>query len=146
MLRKIGLIFVGILCLVGAFALTSAVLARSAWRGHTLLARDSVYSAPRAPSPVVSTEDRYLDLMKKVLTRYSFGGNYQPFERPKKTLNQLPFFAIMAFNNMFQPLGVQMVSYKPFVPELREVGSDRPAQAETMIGLRRLDNIQFCML
>jgi hypothetical protein len=60
----------------------------------------------------------YLELLKKCLTRYSFEDG---------ALDQ----------NSGQLL--------PFDPELRADGHDWPASAETMIGLRRLDNIQYCV-
>jgi O-methyltransferase len=38
------------------------------------------------------------------------------------------------------------VSYKkPYDPELRAIGRDWPARADSMIGLRRMDNIQECI-
>ena len=40
---------------------------------------------------------------------------------------------------------VEIVYKKPYDPTLREVGRDWPARAESMIGLRRMDNIQYCV-
>lgn len=40
---------------------------------------------------------------------------------------------------------VEIVYKKPYDPTLREVGRDWPARAESMIGLRRMDNIQSCV-
>ena len=34
---------------------------------------------------------------------------------------------------------------KKFIRRLREFGRDVPSQAHTMIGLRRMDNIQYCV-
>jgi O-methyltransferase len=62
--------------------------------------------------------DLFLDLLKKCLTRYVFEDG---------ALDQ----------NSGQLL--------PFDRELRADGRDWPAHAETMIGLRRLDNIQYCV-
>jgi hypothetical protein len=60
----------------------------------------------------------YLDLLKKCLTRY-----------------------------IFEDGAVDQNSGRllPFDPEVRADGHDWPAAAETMIGLRRLDNIQYCV-
>ena len=40
---------------------------------------------------------------------------------------------------------VEIVYKKPYDPELREVGRDWPSRAESMIGLRRMENIQHCV-
>jgi O-methyltransferase len=40
---------------------------------------------------------------------------------------------------------VEIVYKKPYDPTSREVGRDWPARAESMIGLRRMDNIQHCV-
>ncbi len=40
---------------------------------------------------------------------------------------------------------VEIVYKKPYDPELREIGRDWPSRAESMIGLRRMDNIEHCV-
>jgi O-methyltransferase len=40
---------------------------------------------------------------------------------------------------------VEIVYKKPYDPTRREVGGDWPARAESMIGLRRMENIQHCV-
>jgi O-methyltransferase len=42
-------------------------------------------------------------------------------------------------------LNVEIVYKKAYDPTSREVGRDWPARAESMIGLRRMDNIQHCV-
>ncbi len=42
-------------------------------------------------------------------------------------------------------VNVEIAYKKPYVPSLREVGRDWPARAESMIGLRRMENIQHCV-
>ena len=42
-------------------------------------------------------------------------------------------------------INVEIVYKKPYDPKLREVGRDWPARAESMIGLKRMDNIQHCV-
>ena len=39
----------------------------------------------------------------------------------------------------------EIVYKKPYDPSQREVGRDWPSRAESMIGLRRMDNIQHCV-
>jgi hypothetical protein len=62
-------------------------------------------------------KDLYLDLMKKCLTDLIYG------EVKKET----------TLNN------------QPFDKNRRIIGDDWPAHAHTMIGMKRLDNIQFCV-
>lgn len=40
---------------------------------------------------------------------------------------------------------LEVVYKKPYDPKLREIGRDWPARAESMIGLRRMENIQHCV-
>jgi O-methyltransferase len=62
-------------------------------------------------------EGLYLDLMKLCLTRYIFGD-----------------------------ASVGPRSDKPLKPSTRANGRDWPTEAETMIGLRRLDNLEECII
>ena len=61
-------------------------------------------------------EHLYLDLLKKVLTRIIFPDRIMGAE-----------------------------GEEPFDPGAREIGMDWPSEAETMVGLRRLDNLEFCV-
>jgi O-methyltransferase len=40
---------------------------------------------------------------------------------------------------------VEIVYKKPYDPKLREVGRDWPARSESMIGLKRMENIEHCV-
>jgi O-methyltransferase len=42
-------------------------------------------------------------------------------------------------------VNVEIAYKKAYDPTLREVGRDWPARAESMIGLRRMENIQYCV-
>jgi len=44
-----------------------------------------------------------------------------------------------------QRFGIEIARKKPYEPRLRESGLDWPDRAETMIGLRRMQNIQDCI-
>jgi O-methyltransferase len=89
----------------------------------------------------MSPAELYLDLMKRCLTRYGFDDNLTPVD---------PW---PGWRKRMWPL-VQRVLDKqdwvihrrlPYNPEYREDGRDWPQRAETMIGLRRLNNLQYCM-
>jgi O-methyltransferase len=98
-------------------------------------------------SPVLPSTDSpellYLDLLKKCLTRWLFAEDYQPIPQPVGMREHLfaswPLRALLG-----RRLGV--VRRCPFDPKLREEGRDWPGAADTMVGLRRLQNLQDCIL
>jgi O-methyltransferase len=80
--------------------------------------------------------------MKKCLTRILFPEEYQLGALPKGRRKRA----------LYQPVGrwlearnLTLARRKRFSLERRVEGLDWPAEAETMIGLRRLDNIQHCV-
>jgi len=86
----------------------------------------------------------YLDLLKKVLTDLHRieKGEYKPLTQSGLSWKQkflVPFDKLLRRNNYS--------ICKHIVPSIaaRSAGIDWPASAETMIGLKRLDNIQFCI-
>src|ERR1700704_403116 len=83
--------------------------------------------------------DRYLDVLRASLTRAVGSEKYRPLG-PVHPLRQA---ACRAVNALLRPLSLEVVKRLPFDPEAREHGLDWPAEAETMIGLRRLQNIRF---
>jgi O-methyltransferase len=84
----------------------------------------------------------YLDLLKKCLTRYAMGENSVRHEFPKGTLRRTLFAPI---KRALSSRGIELVRATPFDPASRAEGKDWPRDAETMIGLKRLDNIQACV-
>jgi O-methyltransferase len=141
MFRKVALVFAGFLSFSGALSLVSGVtLAVKLSRPGTVL--KSLYHTPKPPIPQTTLEDRYLDLMKRVLTRYGFENSYGPLPAPKGAVRK---WAVASFNGVMLSRGMQLSKYQAFDPEIREEGRDWPPEAETMVGLKRLDNIQFCV-
>jgi O-methyltransferase len=86
--------------------------------------------------------DLYLDLMKKCLTRLVFTERYAPIREPRLALRRAAWKGVRA---VLDPMGLELVRRATFDPALRASGLDWPAEAETMIGLKRLDNLQFCI-
>jgi O-methyltransferase len=84
----------------------------------------------------------YLDLIKNALTRYSFGETWQPYSpRPGSWRH-----AVFRMGRRFlERKGLEVVSRYHFDPELRAEGRDWPPEADTMIGLRRLGNLEHCV-
>lgn len=82
-------------------------------------------------------EDRYLDLLKKYLTRYDFGETYARLQ-PNSPMRK-------AVDRFLAPRGLALVQVVPLGAATRAEGRDWPLTAETMIGLQRLDNLQYCI-
>ncbi len=89
-----------------------------------------------------SPEVLYLDLLKKCLTRYMFGDTFQAVETPEGFFKRVLYMPIQKWLASRQ---LQLVWRTPFDPQKRAEGRDRPLEAETMIGLKRLDNLQYCI-
>jgi O-methyltransferase len=89
---------------------------------------------------------RYLDLIKRSLTgalaedNDSIVGGVRTQGSPS-----LKKRAASSFGEFVSRFGIEIAIKKPYDPSLREVGQDWPARAESMIGLRRMDNIQNCI-
>lgn len=84
----------------------------------------------------------YLDLIKRCLTRYGFDSPYRPLAPRPGTLKASLYKPV---RRLLASFGLELVRQAPFDPAAREQGLDWPAAAETMVGLRRLDNVQRCV-
>lgn len=85
----------------------------------------------------------YLDLLKQCLT-YFWGETMQPVDpselrRESGLLNSSDWLDLLAVKE------IELVRRAPFDPEQRRDGRDWPQLAETMIGLKRLENVQQCI-
>ena len=87
-----------------------------------------------------SPELLYLDLLKKCLTRSIF--TVHSFVIPWGRHEQAAYAFV---RTVFAPREVEIVTRGATDHEVRAEGGDWPLDAETMIGLRRLDNLQFCI-
>ncbi len=81
----------------------------------------------------------YLDLLKKCLTRSIFGERFRPLPSDNNDLFVKTVGKWLASKNL------EIVRPAEFDPDARAEGLDCPADAETMIGLRRLQNLQECI-
>jgi O-methyltransferase len=85
-----------------------------------------------------SIQDHYLNLMKTVLTRYGLEDRQIPLIRPQSPLDKL--------TSPFLKHGPLPLFWRAsFDPLTQESGKSWPSQAETMIGLTRLDHLQNCV-
>ena len=79
----------------------------------------------------------YADLLKKTLTNWVHGHE----EWEKVELDSKKRFLL----KWIVPEGVFFVRPSAFDPKKRELGQDWPDVAHTMIGMKRLDNLQYCI-
>lgn len=79
----------------------------------------------------------YLDLLKKVLTRTDFNGYQIPFVLGWKRWIYRPL------RNALNSRNLQLV--RKVTPAEREAGMGWPTDAETMVGLARLEHLQHCV-
>ena len=87
-------------------------------------------------------EELYLDLMKKVLTRMVFGEHLQPLDFPVGSVRRALYDPV---RRVLAKRQLELVKAWKLDPSQRAEGHDWPRDAETMIGLRRLDNLQACV-
>jgi len=89
----------------------------------------------------VTPADLYLNLLKRTLTRFDMGDD--------RVLVRTKYPAVQRIMEVVSTaLGkhnIEINRVRPFDAEVRCEGRDWPADAETMIGLKRLDNIQYCV-
>jgi O-methyltransferase len=86
----------------------------------------------------------YIDLVKRVLTRYGFEDGYASLDvdSKKSLLRQL---LLRPLQRQLSARGLEIVKRTSFHEVARRQGRDRPATAETMVGLDRLDNLERCI-
>jgi O-methyltransferase len=87
-------------------------------------------------------EKLYLDLLKKCLTRITFPERYAQIRRPKTFSRRI---AWSLCQKLLRPLELDIVRRKDFDLRAREEGLDWPGDGETMVGLKRLDNLESCI-
>jgi len=88
----------------------------------------------------------YLDLMKKCLTRFIFPETYRPVTtRPPIRLNPFAWAMYPLVTPVLAKLDLKLFHYVPFDPVARADGREWPPEADTMIGLKRLENLQYCV-
>src|ERR1700737_1047315 len=87
----------------------------------------------------------YLELLKKCLTRSAFPDDYRPLFSPGDGSSKLGRAAQACFGPLLAKLHVGLYRRTAVDPIKRDQGSDWPAEAETMAGTRRLDQLHACI-
>ena len=91
----------------------------------------------------MTPEELYLDLLKKCLTRVAFPERYRPWSPSSK--RRIRRALVRRLRGWLARSRLDLVRRVSFDRELRVAGLDQPPEAETMIGLRRLDSLQLCI-
>jgi hypothetical protein len=87
--------------------------------------------------------DRYLDLLARTLTRYEMDS---PFRAPDRTrLKPAARKAWDTVQGVLSKRQLALVRTQKWDYSLREEGKDWPSEAETMVGLKRLQNLRDCI-
>lgn len=93
---------------------------------------------------MTAVSDRYLSLLKVALTRYDLDGGwrYEPYRTHRGGIRGRARNALI---DRLARRGMVLMNRERIDLGRVAEGSERPTNAETMIGLKRLDNIQFCV-
>jgi O-methyltransferase len=91
----------------------------------------------RMNAPLDEPATLYLDLLKKCLTRIAFPDRFVPVLTQPMPPSGLP----RLLHPFLRRLSCGLYRRIPFYQSLREQGYDWPPEAETMIGLKRLDQL-----
>ena len=95
--------------------------------------------AGRGLPVAVDSRSMYLDLMRRSLTRYGFDELVPVRGGPSQSVVRRMVIKALAKYNFV------LACPRPFDACIREFGLDWPAEAQTMIGMRRLSSLQWCV-
>ena len=89
----------------------------------------------------VTPEELYLHLMKQCLTRMLWREKY----RPMTSVNGWRRVVFEPLQSLLRQVQLEVVKIEPDRIGERQEGRDWPLEAETMVGLKRLENLQDCV-
>jgi O-methyltransferase len=84
----------------------------------------------------------YLDLLKQNLTRVGYGDTHRVLGRHGQDWKLRLLYRLLA--PLLRAFHLEIARVVEYDPRGRELGLDWPAEAETMIGVRRLDHVEEC--
>ena len=90
-------------------------------------------------------EDLYLDLLKHTLSFTLWPEPLIPIDTFNYRRSLFKKLVVSFISRILKSKQLQLVQQKAFTPDQREEGMIWPGYADTMIGLKRLDNLQFCV-
>ena len=89
----------------------------------------------------VTPEELYLHLMKQCLTRMLWREKY----RPMTSVSGWRKVVFEPLHSLLRRVQLEVVKIEPDRMDERQDGRDWPLEAETMVGLKRLENLQHCV-
>src|SRR5262249_16478895 len=96
------------------------------------------------PQNETAPDQLYLHLMNQSLPYLLWGENFEPLTAPHlQTWLWRTLFPL--FKRFIGGRNILLMREKQFDPSVRMEGGDHPALAHTMIGMKRLDNLQSCI-
>lgn len=90
-------------------------------------------------------EDLYLDLLKQSLSFNLWAEPPIPIDAFNWRRSPLKRLFVSSISRILRSRQLQLVKRVTFTTDQREEGRVWPGYADTMIGLKRLDNLQFCI-
>lgn len=121
------------------FAIESAVMTNAA-----ATSEEDATSSPPLQTQAQSAAELYLALLKDVLLRINPPERYREFPRSKLKRNALASFAYPRLQSFLRRFDLALCSTK-LDRDQRESGSDWPSEADSMIGVARLNNLHDCV-
>ena len=94
------------------------------------------------PASGTTPEGLYLELMKQCLTRMLWREKYRPMAT---ALNGWRRVVLRPLQLLVRRAQLELVHVEPDRIDARQEGRDWPLEAETMVGLKRLDNLRHCV-
>ncbi len=97
-----------------------------------------------APDPIdrdATPADRYLELLRRCLTRYDLGDDLLPIVHSTPRRRR----AWQSLEKLLRLRRLVVLRASPPGFDARASGADWPLHAETMVGLQRLENLQACI-
>jgi O-methyltransferase len=86
-------------------------------------------------------KDQYIDLLKRCLVGYLYPESSYIEIRPHRDMGTMKGFFLRGLNRR----GYKVFKVRPFDATAREHGKDWPSIGYSMIGLKRLTNLQMCV-
>src|SRR5215203_5815805 len=90
-------------------------------------------------------ETAYIDLLKYTLTDYH-RVNLDEFRPFHTASSRLPAKMVRLLDQWLSKKGLRICRRMRSTKENRMIGNDWPAYADTMVGIKRLNNVQQCVI
>lgn len=97
--------------------------------------------SPAANTTQAVNDRLYLDLLKKCLTGYLYPESSNIEIVPRRGMHMARKTLVKALNKR----GYKLFKVMPFDPDARDRGADWPSIGYSMVGCKRLDNLQACV-